>query len=116
MAGMVASHLFEQIALRMASGEMVRVMGFGSFAARWFHSPHSSSGHGVPTFCPARGLRQEVKACLLRDRVPERQVRAFRKRHRISSLPNRTSERTFTAQRQVRRNILYRNYGSIELD
>jgi len=116
MAGMVVSHVFEQIALRISRGDEVRVMGFGQFAARWFHPQHAPSGHALPYFSPARGLRHEVKACCLRGQIDERSVRAYRKRHRSGSVPNRSSQRTWTAQQHVRKQILHRNYGSIELD
>lgn len=116
MSAMIASHLFEQIALQLSRGRMVRITGFGMFATRWFRPGHLPYGIAVPTFIPARGLRQEVRSCVMTSQVRDDQIRRYRKRHRVGSIPRRSSQRTWTAQGEERRQILHRNFGSVELD
>jgi len=116
MAAMIASHLFEQIALQLCRGRMVRVTGFGMFGTRRFHPKNDSNGFAIPTFAPSRGLRQEIKPSVMKDQTNGDEMRRYRKRNRAGTIPLRSAQRTWTAQQGERRRIMNENFGSVEID
>ncbi len=116
MSAMIASNLFEQLAVQLSKGRSVRITGFGMFSCRWFHPRSLPHGIAVPTFAPARGLRQEIRSCVMNAMTNDEQIRRYRKRHRVGSIPLKSAQRTWTAQQEERRRIVNRNFGSVELD
>lgn len=116
MAAMITSHVFEQIARQISRGRDVRVTGFGLFSAHWFRPPSVPNGHAVPKFTPSRGLRQEVRACVLSSQLDERQRLRYQKRNRVGSTPGRVAQQTWSSQQTERERILRENFGVIEMD
>ena len=104
---LVVESLFEAIACKMASGEAVRIPGFGLFAPglRTPRGPNEpSEAYAVPRFSPAKGLRNEVRSCCDPSRARDRELRRKAKRSCPSS--RRCEHSTvFTAMKHARRII-----------
>ena len=102
---LVVESVFEAIASEVAGGGVVRIGGFGAFAAglRTPRSPNEPpEPYPVPRFSPSKGFRNEVRLCCDASRVRDRELRRHAKR---SSPSSRRCEHSavFTAMAHAKR-------------
>jgi nucleoid DNA-binding protein len=90
------SYFFERLADEVSEGKVVRLPGFGVFAANYYASSSTMS----PRFSPSRGFRHQVRMTAPVDDEGKKCL----DRHRRKSSAQQ-SERVFTAQESFRDEI-----------
>lgn len=114
--GSVLAYALEEIVHQMRSGHHVVIPGFGSFGTRWLRAP-GSYGHAVPVFCPAAGLRNEIRPAILNaDGTTQRRVRTYRKRHACGGCPRKANTMASDVLQRWQLDLKEQAGGSVDFD
>lgn len=110
----VASHLFEKIADRVAMGELVTVPGFGQFQPWATVIKGTGEPYVQPRFTAATGFRAQVKVSCMVCKACNMQAEYYRRNHTLRHARPLPAERTFTAQAAFRDRILAQARRNLE--
>jgi nucleoid DNA-binding protein len=104
-AAYVMSRFFESLIERVASGEVVRIAGLGTFgpATRIPRSAmEGDAPYTTPRFVPSRAFRAEVRTCCPPDKARDSRLRRYGKRQAPSSRPDHPHTLSATTMRRFR--------------
>ena len=101
------TYFLEELAAQVSVGRTVNVPGFGMFAA---YTPKRQREKEIPVKVPAfsasRGFKREVMEQCLHNPTSQAELERHMKHHYPAARPDRKGVRVFTAQRQIRREII----------
>ena len=93
------TYFFDELAIQVARGRVVRIPGFGIFASKWFATSKSSA----PRFSASRGFRLQTRFSSPRIDDNSRALKRYTKRAGDSS--RGVSQRVFTSNNADRASI-----------
>lgn len=109
-AAYVLTHLFEQIALEVSKGRVVRIPGFGCFGPWLDERKFVVAKNGAPVVRPAfaasRGFQQEVRHTCPPNRAGKKSLTRYRRSHSPGGHAERSARTVLSAMLAWRRQIV----------
>lgn len=105
-AANMMSFILEAITAEVCKGEVVRIPGFGIFAAYGYvpRKPGLES-YCLPSFAGSRAFRNELRQCLPYHRHRNRELYNYRGTNHATSRAKSATSRTFTAMKAFRTRV-----------